>query len=183
MQTCHITVAYAVVSVDGEGPAYSPVSGIHYNTVALREFHALLARMRSRELSPAEALPALQRVQAETPRKASWLVAVVRGAGAALVGLLGADLAAAAVASLSTSLGFLARQAMHGRHLSLLVLPFAAAFVGGITGGLGVRLGLTTKPWLAFLAPCLMLVPGLHLINGLLDVIDNHLSMAARETS
>jgi uncharacterized membrane protein YjjP (DUF1212 family) len=72
---------------------------------------------------------------------------------------------------------------MHGRHLSLLVLPFAAAFVGGITGGLGVRLGLTTKPWLAFLAPCLMLVPGLHLINGLLDVIDNHLSMAARETS
>jgi uncharacterized membrane protein YjjB (DUF3815 family) len=53
-----------------------------------------------------------------------------------------------------------------------------AAFVGAVLGGLAIRLGWTRSPELVLIVPALMLVPGPHLINGLLDLIDNHLPMS-----
>jgi uncharacterized membrane protein YjjB (DUF3815 family) len=54
----------------------------------------------------------------------------------------------------------------------------AAALIGAVLGGLAIRLGWTRTPELALIAPVLMLVPGPHLINGLLDLIDNYLPMS-----
>jgi uncharacterized membrane protein YjjP (DUF1212 family) len=82
------------------------------------------------------------------------------------------------VAGLATGLGLLARQELGRRHFSLLVLPLTAALIGAVLGGLAIRLGSTQTPGLVRIVPALMLVPGPHLINGVLDLIDNHLPMS-----
>jgi uncharacterized membrane protein YjjB (DUF3815 family) len=82
------------------------------------------------------------------------------------------------VAGLATGLGLLARQELGRRHFSLLALPLIAALIGAVLGGLAIRLGWTRSPELVLIVPALMLVPGPHLINGLLDLIDNYLPMS-----
>src|SRR5262245_65567296 len=58
------------------------------------------------------------------------------------------------------------------------MLPLTAAFIGALLGGIAIRLGWTRTPELVLAVPALMIVPGPHLINGLLDLIDNHVPMA-----
>jgi uncharacterized membrane protein YjjB (DUF3815 family) len=105
-------------------------------------------------------------------------VVLLGAAGAGLAGLLGADATAVGVAGLATALGLLARQELGRRHFSLLVLPLTAAFIGAVLGGLAIRLGWTRTPGLVLIVPALMLVPGPHLINGVLDLIDNYVPMS-----
>src|SRR6185295_15422643 len=81
-------------------------------------------------------------------------------------------------AGVATSLGLVARQEFGRRNFSLLTLPLVGGFVGAALGGLAVRFGWTATPALALIVPSLMLVPGPHLINGLLDLIDNYLIMS-----
>ena len=167
------------VSLAGEGPALEPVRELRYNTAVQAHVHAILEQVRRGELEPAAALACLGRVEADTPRHSRWLAALVLGAAAAsLAGLLGADAGAAAVTGLATGLGLLVRQELGRRHVSLLALPLTAALIGAVLGGLAIRLGWTRTPELVLIVPALMLVPGPHLINGLLDLIDNHLPMS-----
>src|SRR5262249_9704481 len=130
-------------------------------------------------LAASAGLAGRDRVGADTPRRSRWLAALILGAAAAsLAGLLGADVGAAVVAGLASGLGLLARQELGRRHFSLLALPLTAALIGAVLGGLAIRLGLTQTPGLVLIVPALMLVPGPHLINGVLDLIDNHLPMS-----
>src|SRR4029079_3878629 len=64
------------------------------------------------------------------------------------------------------------------RVFSLLTLPFAAGFIGAVLGGLAIRLNWTRTPELVLIVPSLMLIPGPHLINGLLDLVDNYVPMS-----
>ena len=102
-------------------------------------------------------------------------------AAASLAGLLGADGGAMFVVGLATGLGLIVRQALGRRHFSLLTLPLSAAFIGAALGGLAIRLGWTRTPGLALIVPSLMLIPGPHLINGILDLVDNYVPMSCRQ--
>jgi uncharacterized membrane protein YjjP (DUF1212 family) len=179
--TCHIVLSYSgvAVSLAGEGPVVEPVRELRYNNAVLARVHRALEQLRRGELDPATALTFLDRVEADTPRHSRWLVVVVLGvAAASLAAVLGADAGAMTVAGVATSLGLLARQELGRRHFSLLTLPLIAAFIGAVLGGLAIRLNWAKAPDLVLLVPALMMVPGPHLINGLLDLIDNHLPMS-----
>jgi uncharacterized membrane protein YjjP (DUF1212 family) len=180
-ETCHVAVSYRGVAVclAGEGAALRPVKQLRYNTAVLARVHEILDELRRDKLDASAALARLDAVEAATPRHSRWLATLVLGAAAAcLAGLLGADVAAAAVAGLATGLGLLARQELEHRHFSLLTLPLTAALIGAVLGGLAIQLDWTRTPELVLIVPALMLVPGPHLINGLLDLIDNHLPMS-----
>jgi uncharacterized membrane protein YjjP (DUF1212 family) len=177
---CQVAVSYGgvAISLDGEEQALELVHELRFNTSVQARVYQILEQVRRGDVEPAEALARLDRVEADTPRYSRWLAASVLGAAAAsLAGLLGADLGAAAVAGLSAGLGLLARQELGRRHFSLLALPLTAALLGAILGGLGIRLGWTRTPELVLVVPALMVVPGPHLINGLMDLIDNYLPM------
>ncbi len=179
--TCHILVSYrgVAVSLAGDGAVLEPVREIRYNTAVQARVHEILEQVCRGHLDAATALARLDRVEAESPRQARWLAAVVLGAAAAsLAALLGADMGTVAVAGLATALGLLARQELGRRHYCLLALPLTAAFIGAVLGGLAIRLGWTRSPELAVILPALMLVPGPHLINALFDLIDNYLPMS-----
>src|SRR5262245_6987885 len=108
---CHVAVSYngVAVSLAGEGPALMPVRELRYNTAVQAQVHAILERVRRRELEPAAALAQLGRVEADTPRHPRWVAVLILGAAAAgLAALLGADLGAVAVAGVTTGLGLLA---------------------------------------------------------------------------
>jgi uncharacterized membrane protein YjjP (DUF1212 family) len=180
-EPCHVAVSYGgvAVSLAGEAPVLMPVRELRYNTAVQARVCTILEQVRRGELEPARALAQLGRVQADTPRHARWVAVLVLGvAAASLAGLLGADAGAALVAGLATGLGLLARQQLGRWHFSLLTLPLTAAFIGAVLGGLAIRLGWTRTPELVLIVPALMLVPGPHLINGVLDLIDNHLPMS-----
>jgi uncharacterized membrane protein YjjP (DUF1212 family) len=180
-ETCHVVVAYGgvTVSLAAEGPALESVSELRYNTTVQARVHEILTQVRLGQLDTEAALTRLNRVEADNPPHPRWLVGLALGAAAAcLAGLLGADLVAALVAGLATGLGLIARQLLGRRHFSLLALPLSAAFIGAIFGGLVIRLGWTRSPELVLVVPALMVVPGPHLINGLLDLIDNYLPMS-----
>jgi uncharacterized membrane protein YjjP (DUF1212 family) len=141
--------------------------------------HEILEHVRRGELDVPAALTCLGNVEADTPRHSRWLTALVLGAAASsLAVLLGGDGGGAAAAGLATGLGLLARQELGRRQVGLLALPLTAALVGAVLGGVAIRLGLTRSPELVLIVPALMVVPGPHLINGLLDLIDNHLPMS-----
>jgi uncharacterized membrane protein YjjP (DUF1212 family) len=179
--TCNVAVSYGgvAVSLAGGGPVMLPVRELRYNMALQARIHAILKRVRGLELEPAVALAELKRVEADTPRHPPWLAVLLLGAAAAgLAYLLGADVGAVSVAGLATGLGLAARQTLGRRHFNLLTLPLTAAFIGAALGGLTVRLGWTQTPGLVLIVPSLMLVPGPHLINGLLDLIDNFLPMS-----
>jgi uncharacterized membrane protein YjjP (DUF1212 family) len=180
-EPCHVAVSYheVTVSLAGDGPALEPVSELRYNAAVQARVHQILERVREGSLDAAAALARLCEVEADTPRHSRWLAALALSAAAAsLAVLLGADVGAAAVAGVATGLGLLARQELGRRHVGLLALPLTAAFIGAVLGGLAIRLGWTQSPALVLVVPALMVVPGPHLINGLLDLIDNHLPMS-----
>jgi uncharacterized membrane protein YjjP (DUF1212 family) len=177
-QTCNVSVSYngVAVSLAGEGAAIEPARALRYNTAVQVRVHEILKQVRRGQLDVPAALACLGKVEAETPQHSRWLTVLVLGAGASsLAGLLGADGVAAAVAGLATGLGLIARQELGRKQCSLLALPLTAALIGALLGGLAIRLGLTRTSELVLVVPALMLVPGPHLINGLLDLIDNYL--------
>jgi uncharacterized membrane protein YjjP (DUF1212 family) len=180
-EACQVAVSYGgvTVSLAGEAPVLVPVRELRYNTAVHARVYTILDQVRRGDLEPAAALAQLDRVEADTPRHPRWVAILVLGvAAASLAALLGADVGAAAVAGLATGLGLLARQELGRRHFSLLVLPLTAALIGAVLGGLAIRLGWTQTPGLVLIVPALMLVPGPHLINGVMDLIDNYLPMS-----
>jgi uncharacterized membrane protein YjjP (DUF1212 family) len=178
---CQVAVSYRCVTIalEGEAPALVSVEELRYNTAVQARTREILNLVCRGDLDPSAALALLDTVERDTPGYPRWLVTVVLGtAAASLAGLLGADISAAAVAGLATSLGLLARQELGRRNFNRLALPLTAAFIGAILGGLAVRLGWTRNVELVLVVPALMLVPGPHLINGLLDLIDNYVPMS-----
>jgi uncharacterized membrane protein YjjP (DUF1212 family) len=180
-ETCHVAISYegVAVSLEGHSPVLESVRELRYNTAVQARVHEVLEQLRQGNLDASAALACLREVEADTPHHSRWLAALFLGtAASSLAGLLGADLGAATVSGLASGLGLFVRQALGRRHFSLLMLPLTAAFLGAALGGLAIRFGWTQTPELALIVPALMLVPGPHLINGLLDLIDNHLPMS-----
>jgi uncharacterized membrane protein YjjP (DUF1212 family) len=96
-------------------------------------------------------------------------------AAAALACILQADVGAIVVSAISSALGLLARKELGKRHWPLFSLPFVAAVIAGVVGGVAIRAGFTRTTGLCLIVPVLMLVPGPHLINGLADIFENHI--------
>jgi uncharacterized membrane protein YjjP (DUF1212 family) len=180
-QPCHVKISYrgVAVSLPSESPAFVEVEELRFNTAVQARVHQILARAQTGRLAPEAALSALRTVEADTPRYPRWLSAILLGlAAASFARLLRADGGATAVAGVATGLGLLARQEIGRRRFSPVASPFTAALIGAIAGGLAIRFGWTASPELVLIVPALMVVPGPHLINGLLDLFDNNLPMS-----
>ncbi len=176
-----LAVSYGgvVVSFGDDAPVLKPVRELRYNADVQARIHLILAAVCRGDLDANSALHQLLRIEADSRKHSRWLAVVVLGTAAACLAiLLGADLGAVLVAGTSTALGLLIRQELGRRHFTLLALPFSAAFIGAAVGGLAIRFGWTATPGHILIVPSLMLVPGPHLINGLMDLVDNYLPMS-----
>lgn len=120
----------------------------------------------------------LERVEHASAFYARWIVIVAMGLTAAsLACLFGADWGTFGVVWIAGSTGMWLRQELAKRDFNLVFIPFAAALVSGSVGGLGVLLGAAGEPALCLVAPGMIIVPGVPLINGVQDLIRNQVSV------
>lgn len=176
-----VAVSYEgiTVSLGERSPLFIRVRELRYNASLQAKLHLILENLRSHEIDSSIALVELEHAESSTLRHSRWIAVPALGfAAASLAILLGADAVAVVTAGIATAIELVIRQELARRHFSLLTLPFAAAFIGAALGALAIRFGWTRTPGLIVIVPSLMIVPGPHLINGLFDLIDNHVPMS-----
>jgi uncharacterized membrane protein YjjB (DUF3815 family) len=97
---------------------------------------------------------------------------------ASLSRLFGGDWPVFAVVLITGTLATLIRQQLGLWRVNPMVIPFVAALAGGVIGGLGMKLYPGAVPELCLIAPGMILVPGVPLINGIRDAISNSMELS-----
>jgi uncharacterized membrane protein YjjB (DUF3815 family) len=110
---------------------------------------------------------------------ASFAAAAAVGA-VALAVLFGVQhLRAAVLIFLSAGSGALLRRALARYSANIFLQPFGAALLAGIIGALAVRYDLSSTLRLVAVCPCMVLVPGPHVLNGALDLANGRIHLGA----
>jgi uncharacterized membrane protein YjjP (DUF1212 family) len=117
---------------------------------------------------------ALQAISAiaQAPPAPTWLFTLAAAAGAAALALIfgGQHLAAVVLIIASAALGALLRRTLGRYNVNPLWQPFGAALLAGIIGALAVRYELSSSLRLVAVCPCMIMVPGPHILNGMMDL-------------
>ncbi|NDP19639.1 MAG: threonine/serine exporter family protein [Paludibacter sp.] len=109
-------------------------------------------------------------------RMSRWLVLVlVAIANAAFCGLFKGDFYAIGLVFVGTLTGFYLRQEMIKKHVNHLVVFTTSAFIASLISGMGYVFHLANTPEIALAASVLYLIPGVPLINSILDIIEGHI--------
>ena len=108
-------------------------------------------------------------------RMSRWLVLFLVGfANAAFCALFKGDIYAIVLVFMATLAGFYLRQVMIQKHISHLIVFTTSAFVASLLAGFGYVLHLGSTPEVALASSVLYLIPGVPLINSILDIIEGH---------
>src|SRR5262245_40237371 len=131
-------------------------------------------------LAPANAMEAINTI-AQAPPAPTWLFALAAAVGAvALAVLFGLEhLHAAVLIGVSAAAGASVRRALARYSTNLFLQPFGAALVAGVVGALAVRYELSSSLRLVAVCPCMVLVPGPHFLNGMLDLVRGRMHLGA----
>jgi uncharacterized membrane protein YjjP (DUF1212 family) len=107
--------------------------------------------------------------------------ALLSGAGAAALGVIFGteDFRGLVLIALSAGFGAYLRRRLAGISRNLFVQPLCAALLAGAIGAAAVRLQLSSALRLIAVCPCMVLVPGPHLLNGTLDLVRGRLPLGA----
>ena len=107
--------------------------------------------------------------------------ALFAGAGAAALGVIFGTVhwPALVLIAVSACLGACLRRWLAGISSNLFLQPFCAALLAGGIGALAVRLQLSSALRLVAVCPCMVLVPGPHLLNGTLDLVRGRVPLGA----
>jgi Uncharacterized conserved protein len=115
---------------------------------------------------------------AHAPPAPTWLFTLAAAAGAAaMAAIFGVHhLKAAVLIMVSAAAGAVLRRTLARYSANTLLQPLCAALLAGMFGALAVRYNLSSSLRLVAVCPCMILVPGPHVLNGAMDL------MAARIT-
>jgi uncharacterized membrane protein YjjP (DUF1212 family) len=109
------------------------------------------------------------------PRMSKWMVLfLVSCANASFCRLFTGDWQAMGIVFVATLVGFFVRQKMMEKHLNHLFVFVVSSFVASMIGCTAVIYNIGTTPQIALGTSILYLVPGVPLINGIIDVIEGH---------
>jgi uncharacterized membrane protein YjjP (DUF1212 family) len=133
---------------------------------------ALIDQVCACRLTPAAALAALEAVK-RIPPVSTFRFAAMAGVGAAALGAIfgAAHIRSLALIGLSDGIGGWLRRELAKLGHNPLVQPFFAALLAGGIGAAANRFQLTTAQQLIALCPCMVLVPGPHLLNAAIDLM------------
>ena len=140
----------------------------------------VIDELRERQLSPAHASEAIGAIS-DVPPAPTWLFTLAAGAGAvALAVIFGVQhLPAAVFIAISAAAGAVLRRSLARYTDNLLLQPFCAALLAGVIGALANRFPWSSSLRLVAVCPCMILVPGPHVLNGALDLIRGRLHLGA----
>jgi uncharacterized membrane protein YjjP (DUF1212 family) len=107
--------------------------------------------------------------------------ALLAAAGAAALGVIFgvAHISSLLLIALSAGAGACLRRWLAGISHNLFVQPFCAALLAGVIGAIAFRLQLSSVLQLVAVCPCMVLVPGPHFLNGMLDLARGRIGLGA----
>ena len=131
-------------------------------------------------LAPAAAAKALGAIS-QAPPAPTWLFTLAAAAGAVALGVLfGVQHATtAALISVSAAAGAVLRRWLGRYSANVFLQPFCAALLAGVIGALADRYQLSSPLRLVAVCPCMILVPGPHVLNGAMDLIEARVLLGA----
>jgi uncharacterized membrane protein YjjP (DUF1212 family) len=136
--------------------------------------------LRAGRLEPIAVTAAVTAISRAPPAQ-TWLFTRAAGAGAvALAVLFGIrHLPAAALIFVSAAAGAISRRSLARHSANVFLQPFCAALLAGIIGALAVWWQLSSSLRLIAVCPCMILVPGPHVLNGALDLVRGRIHLGA----
>jgi uncharacterized membrane protein YjjP (DUF1212 family) len=131
-------------------------------------------------LEPIQFASAIREV-AKSPPAPNWLFTLAASGGAAALAVIFgvSHLAAVGLIVFSAAIGAIARRVLASRSANLFIQPLCAALLAGVVGGLAARYDLSSSLRLVAVCPCMVLVPGPHLLNGALDLAEGRMHLGA----
>ena len=183
-QEAHIVVGYEsiLVTIIAGGQFRTKVGyripAMNVNMAAVTAVNSLIVKIESGWQDLVEIGAELKHIENSQPIYTRWVVIIGLGLTAAsLARLFVGDWASVGVSWIAGSAGMWLRQELGRRRFNLFFIPFAAAIASGIIGGAAVLLGASKTPALCLVAPAMIIVPGVPLINGIQDMIKNHMTL------
>ncbi|MCL6269080.1 threonine/serine exporter family protein [Sansalvadorimonas sp. 2012CJ34-2] len=118
------------------------------------------------------------------PHYPRWFILLMIGLGCgALARNAGADIPVVAVTALASCIALRARMQLAEWRLNPFLVVLGSAFVATLIGGLAGALHLGPTSGIAIAASVLFLIPGVPLINGVIDMINGHMSVGIGRTA
>jgi uncharacterized membrane protein YjjP (DUF1212 family) len=139
-----------------------------------------LEDIASGHLEPNAAKLKIDQISRSSPAP-TWLFALAAASGAlALAVIFGVEhIDAAILIFVSAGAGALLRRALGRLSANLFLQPFCAAFLAGAIGAVAVYWNLSSSLRLTAVCPCMVLVPGPHVLNGALDFLNGRIALGA----
>ena len=161
---------YDVVAAEPAGMDMRKVTATMTAIDRFREGRMDVAAMRS-------ALDTITRL----PPVSTARFALFAAAGAAALGVIfgAAHLYSLVLIAFSAGAGACLRRWLAGISRNLFVQPLCAALFAGIIGAIAVRLQLASVLRLVAVCPCMVLVPGPHFLNGMIDLTRARITLGA----
>jgi uncharacterized membrane protein YjjP (DUF1212 family) len=131
-------------------------------------------------LDPSAALKTTAAIS-RTPPDPTWLFTLAAATGAAALSVLFGvqHIAAVMLIIASASTGAVLRRTLGNYSDNPFLQPLCAALLAGIVGALAVRYNLSSSLRLVAVCPCMILVPGPHVLNGMMDLSVGRISLGA----
>jgi uncharacterized membrane protein YjjP (DUF1212 family) len=124
---------------------------------------------------PLEELKARYHEIINKPRESKWLVLfLVACANASFCRLFQGDPTSMGIVFVATLVGFFIRQLLMERHWNHLAIFIISSFIASLIGSTGYLFHWGSTPDMALGTSVLYLIPGVPLINSIMDVIDGH---------
>jgi uncharacterized membrane protein YjjP (DUF1212 family) len=140
----------------------------------------LIEDLGAGRITPAAAREAISAIS-QAPPASTWLFTLAAAAGAvALAVIFGVQhLHAVTLILVSAGAGAILRRGLAQLSSNIFLQPFSASLLAGIIGALAVRYDLSSTLRLIAVCPCMVLVPGPHILNGALDVVRGRIDLGA----
>src|SRR5262249_29883744 len=131
-------------------------------------------------LTSSAALERIKRI-AHAPPAPTWSFTLAAAAGSAALSVIFGvrHLAAVMLIAASAAAGAGLRRSLARYSTNSLVPPFCAALLAGTVGAVAVRWQLSSALRLVAVCPCMILVPGPHVLKGMIDLISTRVSLGA----
>lgn len=180
----HLLVTYETLLLtifSGENfrtKAGNRVPAMNVNMAAIAAVNTLVDEVEGGSLSFDEINSRIHTIEKAKPIYSRWLVIVgLSLTAASLSRLFGGDWPTFFVTFFAGAIGTWLRQEMGKRGANLFLGAFVGALVSGVIAGVAVHFHFSALTALCLVAPGMIIVPGVPLVNCVLDMVKNHMAL------